>query len=409
MSTSTQQKLIKNQLFHIENSLIALTTSPNPPKWLLMAGHYPIYSSGEHGDISELVTYLQPLISQYKVDGYICGHDHILEHLQKGNTQYFVVGAGTMTDSLGKQSSKATLKWSGVGYAGFAVGIATSTSLTISFIDVNNYVKYSYSIRKYFSPTPTVTPTAAPTESPTESPTEEVKESGSITFTTIWNALKTQTAQRPVLMASAGFIIMFLLIAICYTSSYRNRKSNKMIASGQTISQHSGESNSGNTKSGDEAEIAMVHKRSFSTGDFPNATHNAMLVPATWSSAEVDVDGQEDNTRKPGGLLAMLTTKKPPLSIDTKNFRNMRYHRGNVAVANVVNSKYKHDLLDSAPPAPEADRDAKLKRHLRRATVGALYNPRVLSGSRASKKGYAEIGEVYQTDNEMDSENIARV
>jgi hypothetical protein len=45
-------------------------------------GHYPIYSSGEHSDISELVSYIDPLLVEYNVDAYFCGHDHISEHLR---------------------------------------------------------------------------------------------------------------------------------------------------------------------------------------------------------------------------------------------------------------------------------------------------------------------------------------
>ena len=36
---------------------------------------------GDHGDISELVEYLDPLLHEYGVDAYYCGHDHISEHL----------------------------------------------------------------------------------------------------------------------------------------------------------------------------------------------------------------------------------------------------------------------------------------------------------------------------------------
>ena len=52
------------------------------PTWLIVVGHYPIYSSGEHGDISELKEYLLPLLLKYNVHAYFCGHDHISEHLR---------------------------------------------------------------------------------------------------------------------------------------------------------------------------------------------------------------------------------------------------------------------------------------------------------------------------------------
>ncbi len=51
------------------------------PKWLIVAGHYPIYSAGSNGDINELKQNLLPLLLEYKIDAYISGHDHISEHL----------------------------------------------------------------------------------------------------------------------------------------------------------------------------------------------------------------------------------------------------------------------------------------------------------------------------------------
>ena len=72
--------LISNQLQYIEAQL--QEAALNPPSWLLVVGHYPVFSAGEHGDTTELKTYLLPLLEKYNVDAYFCGHDHISEHLQ---------------------------------------------------------------------------------------------------------------------------------------------------------------------------------------------------------------------------------------------------------------------------------------------------------------------------------------
>jgi hypothetical protein len=46
---------------------------------LLVAGHYPVYSMGEHGDTDELKNYLVPLLEKYHVNAYFNGHDHFSE------------------------------------------------------------------------------------------------------------------------------------------------------------------------------------------------------------------------------------------------------------------------------------------------------------------------------------------
>ena len=77
ISVAVQTARIKNQLEHIDAMLDA--ASQEEPTWLLVAGHYPIFSVGEHGDTSELKDYLLPLLQKYNVDAYFCGHDHLSE------------------------------------------------------------------------------------------------------------------------------------------------------------------------------------------------------------------------------------------------------------------------------------------------------------------------------------------
>jgi 3',5'-cyclic AMP phosphodiesterase CpdA len=72
-----QAERISNQLAHIERMLNDSIEAK--PTWLLVAGHYPVVSRGQHGDISELKTYLLPLLEKYHVHAYFCGHDHLSE------------------------------------------------------------------------------------------------------------------------------------------------------------------------------------------------------------------------------------------------------------------------------------------------------------------------------------------
>lgn len=68
--------------------------------WLLVAGHYPVYSIAEHGPTSCLVQKLKPMLEQYKVAAYLCGHDHNLQHLQESGSvvDYLLTGAAHAVD-----------------------------------------------------------------------------------------------------------------------------------------------------------------------------------------------------------------------------------------------------------------------------------------------------------------------
>ncbi|KAI7986784.1 Purple acid phosphatase 3 [Camellia lanceoleosa] len=50
-------------------------------KWKIVVGHHTIRSIGHHGDTVELVHQLLPILEGYKVDMYMNGHDHCLEHI----------------------------------------------------------------------------------------------------------------------------------------------------------------------------------------------------------------------------------------------------------------------------------------------------------------------------------------
>ena len=47
--------------------------------YLLVGGHFPIWSIAEHGPTQTLVDRLKPLLEKYRVSAYINGHDHNLQ------------------------------------------------------------------------------------------------------------------------------------------------------------------------------------------------------------------------------------------------------------------------------------------------------------------------------------------
>ena len=80
VSLDTQSARINNQLGHIRGYLEE--AKDMGAQWIIVVGHYPIYSAGSNGGAPELEEYLEPLMEEYGVDAYICGHDHTSEHLR---------------------------------------------------------------------------------------------------------------------------------------------------------------------------------------------------------------------------------------------------------------------------------------------------------------------------------------
>ncbi len=80
------------QLQWLEQQLQKPRTTP----FLAVLGHHPVFSNGPHGDHPVLVRDWDPLFRKYKVDLYMAGHDHDLQHLEfEGSpTTHFLSGAG---------------------------------------------------------------------------------------------------------------------------------------------------------------------------------------------------------------------------------------------------------------------------------------------------------------------------
>uniref|UniRef100_A0A8C3UL83 Tartrate-resistant acid phosphatase type 5 n=1 Tax=Catharus ustulatus TaxID=91951 RepID=A0A8C3UL83_CATUS len=68
--------------------------------FVLVAGHYPVWSVAKHGPTPCLLRLLRPLLRRHRVTAYLCGHDHNLQYLEEGGVGYILSGAGNfMEDS----------------------------------------------------------------------------------------------------------------------------------------------------------------------------------------------------------------------------------------------------------------------------------------------------------------------
>ncbi|XP_066520291.1 tartrate-resistant acid phosphatase type 5a [Hoplias malabaricus] len=116
--------------------------------FLLVAGHYPVWSISEHGPTDCLLQRLRPLLVKYKATAYLCGHDHNLQYLKESGVGYVVSGAGNFMDpdvrhrdSVPKHSLRFfTGKASTLG--GFAHMEVTKKKLTITFLQARGTSLY---------------------------------------------------------------------------------------------------------------------------------------------------------------------------------------------------------------------------------------------------------------------------
>lgn len=62
--------------------------------YLLVAGHFPIYSPCSHGNTPHLIRHLDPLLKKYGVTAYLSGHEHCQFHYEHDGMNYILTGTG---------------------------------------------------------------------------------------------------------------------------------------------------------------------------------------------------------------------------------------------------------------------------------------------------------------------------
>ena len=119
------------------------TLSASTADYIIVAGHYPIWSVCEHGPNTGLIQTLKPLLEEHGVSAYMCGHDHCEEHIDDGGgVQYHVIGAANQNQGCKKNEDKVPsdqVKFLDIGegiirhefMGGFASVRANSTGLVV--------------------------------------------------------------------------------------------------------------------------------------------------------------------------------------------------------------------------------------------------------------------------------------
>lgn len=73
------------------------TLSTTKATWKIVIGHHPLYTTGVRRDkMLDVRKAILPIFEKYKVNAYLAGHEHDLQHQKlEGFTHYFVSGAGS--------------------------------------------------------------------------------------------------------------------------------------------------------------------------------------------------------------------------------------------------------------------------------------------------------------------------
>lgn len=112
--------------------------------WVVVMGHHPLYSNGQHGDSEALIDAWGPLFEEHRVDFYFCGHDHDLQHMEfEGLKTSFVLsgGGGARVRELRKVRSGHYAK----SVYGFTHLHVTAESFSVQHVDANRNRLHAFS------------------------------------------------------------------------------------------------------------------------------------------------------------------------------------------------------------------------------------------------------------------------
>jgi tartrate-resistant acid phosphatase type 5 len=124
-----------------------LSTADKSIKWKIVVGHHPLYTGGGRTDAYDTKAVrriLKPMFDKYGADIYLSGHEHSLQHLVSGKTQYFISGAASEKTPahLVPESEMAASEY------GFMIFSVTSSKILVQTITDKGEVIYTTAIKK---------------------------------------------------------------------------------------------------------------------------------------------------------------------------------------------------------------------------------------------------------------------
>ncbi|PON84080.1 Acid phosphatase, type [Trema orientale] len=147
---------VSPRLTYLANLLkdLEITLRESTAKWKIVVGHHAIRSAGHHGDTSELIQNLLPLLEAHDVDLYINGHDHSLEHIKSSDSaiQFLTSGAGSkawrgdVKENTGNNGATMKFFYDGQGFMSLQLNRADAEFV---FYDVFGQVLHTWKVSKH--------------------------------------------------------------------------------------------------------------------------------------------------------------------------------------------------------------------------------------------------------------------
>lgn len=100
-------------------------------RWKVVVGHHPIHSGGHHGGSEELAAKIEPLLQAHGVQAYLCGHDHVLQHIRVGGVNHVCTGAGASAGHVAAIDGTLFM----ASQAGFALFTRAADTMHLTFRD----------------------------------------------------------------------------------------------------------------------------------------------------------------------------------------------------------------------------------------------------------------------------------
>ncbi len=124
-------------------------SDPDPAiKWKIVVGHHPLYTGGKRlksPDTKQIYDSFKPLFDKYKVNAYLCGHEHNLQYIKppSGVTHYFVTGSGSELTPTVVHPDGGKFAVSENGFMLFSL---TSTDMLVQVISKDGKILYKQDI-----------------------------------------------------------------------------------------------------------------------------------------------------------------------------------------------------------------------------------------------------------------------